>query len=289
MKNNMNEITIKSNAKINLGLDIVGKRDDGYHLLKTVMQSVSLCDILKIEKSDAISVECSDKNIPFSEENLAYKAAKAFFSETKIKSGAHIFIEKNIPSQAGLGGGSADAAGTIYALNKLYKTYLSDEQLCKIGAKVGSDVPFCIVGGTMLCEGVGEILTPLKNIYEHTILIAKGKSGISTVEAYKTYDKLNGINHPDIDMLVNAINNEENFYHYCKNVLELTAFLSSVDEIKETMTEFGAHVSAMTGSGSAVFGIFENKTLAEKCCQEFKKSGIYAFVSTPTDKGIEEI
>lgn len=289
MKNNMNEITIKSNAKINLGLDIVGKRDDGYHLLKTVMQSVSLCDILKIEKSDTISVECSDINIPLSEENLAYKAAKAFFSETKIKGGAHIFIEKNIPSQAGLGGGSADAAGTVYALNKLYETDLSDEQLCKIGAKVGSDVPFCIVGGTMLCEGVGEILTPLKNISEHTILIAKGKSGISTVEAYKTYDKLNGINHPDIDMLVNAINNGENFCHYCKNVLELTAFLSSVDEIKETMTEFGAQISAMTGSGSAVFGIFENNTLAEKCCQEFKKTGIFAFISIPRDKGIEEI
>ncbi|MBP0959505.1 MAG: 4-(cytidine 5'-diphospho)-2-C-methyl-D-erythritol kinase, partial [Oscillospiraceae bacterium] len=160
----MDKISVKANAKINLGLDIVGIRDDGYHLLKTVMQSVSLYDIIALEKANDISVICSDETLPCGEQNLAFKAAKLFFEETKIVGGVKISIEKNIPSQAGLGGGSADAAGTIFALNKLYNADLSDEKLCEIGEKVGSDVPFCIVGGTKLCEGIGERLTSLKPV-----------------------------------------------------------------------------------------------------------------------------
>ena len=285
----MDKISVKANAKINLGLDIVGTRDDGYHLLKTVMQSVTLYDIITLEKSDDISVICSDETLPYDEHNLAFKAAKLFFEETKIVGGVKINIEKNIPSQAGLGGGSADAAGTIVALNKLYDAGLSDEELCKIGEKTGSDVPFCIIGGTMLCEGVGEKLTPLKSISDTKIVIAKGTNGISTIEAYKTYDKLEGIKHPDVDALINAINNGEKFSHLCGNVLELTAFLSSVDEIKETMIELGAENSMMTGSGSAVFGIFDNERLAEKCCENLKKSGFFATVSIPSEQGIEII
>ena len=285
----MDTIKVKANAKINLGLDIVGTREDGYHLLKTVMQSVTLCDIITLKKSDKITLSCSDDTIPCDEKNLAFKAAKLFFEETKINSGAEISIEKNIPSQAGLGGGSANAAGTIFALNKLYETDLSDEKLCEIGAKIGSDVPFCIVGGTMLCEGVGEKLTPIKSIPDMKILIAKGTGGISTIEAYKTYDKLDGIKHPDVDALINAINNGEKFSHLCGNVLELTAFLSSVDEIKETMIELGAENSMMTGSGSAVFGIFSDERLAEKCSENLKKSGLFSFVSVPAKHGIEVI
>lgn len=285
----MDRISVKANAKINLGLDIVGTRNDGYHLLKTVMQSVSLYDIITLEKSDKISVKCSDEMLPCGEQNLAFKAAKLFFEETKIVGGVKISIEKNIPSQAGLGGGSADAAGTIFALNKLYNTDLSDERLCEIGEKVGSDVPFCIVGGTKLCEGIGEKLTSLKPVSDMKIVISKGSDGISTIEAYKTYDKLQGIKHPDIDMLVNAINNGEKFYSLCGNVLELTAFLATVDEIKETMIELGAENSVMTGSGSAVFGIFDNEKLAEKCCENLKKSGLFATVSVPTECGIEII
>lgn len=285
----MDRISVKANAKINLGLDIVGTRNDGYHLLKTVMQSVSLYDIITLEKSDKISVKCSDETLPCDEQNLAFKAAKKFFEETKIVGGVKISIEKNIPSQAGLGGGSADAAGTIFALNKLYNTDLSDERLCEIGEKVGSDVPFCIVGGTKLCEGIGEKLTSLKPVSDMKIVISKGSDGISTIEAYKTYDKLQGIKHPDIDMLVNAINNGEKFSSLCGNVLELTAFLATVDEIKETMIELGAENSVMTGSGSAVFGIFDNEKLAEKCCENLKKSGLFATVSVPTECGIEII
>ncbi len=285
----MDIITVKANAKINLGLDITGTREDGYHLLKTVMQSVSLCDVITLKKADRISLTCSDDTIPCDEKNLAFKAAKLFFEETKINGGVEIGIEKNIPSQAGLGGGSADAAGTIVALNKLYDADLSDEELCKIGEKIGSDVPFCIIGGTMLCEGVGEKLTPMKPICDMKIVIAKGTNGISTIEAYKTYDKLQGIKHPDIDALINAINNGEKFSHLCGNVLELTAFLSSVDEIKETMIELGAENSMMTGSGSAVFGIFSDERLAEKCSENLKKSGFFATISVPTEKGIEII
>ena len=285
----MDRISVKANAKINLGLDITGIREDGYHLLKTVMQSVSLYDIVTLEKSDEISVICSDETLPCDEHNLAFKAAKLFFEETKLSGGVKISIEKNIPSQAGLGGGSADAAGTIFALNKLYDAGLSDEKLCKIGEKVGSDVPFCIIGGTKLCEGVGEKLTSLKPIKNCKIVIAKGTDGISTIEAYKTYDKLQGIKHPDVDELINAIDNEEKFSHLCGNVLELTAFLATVDEIKETMIELGAENSVMTGSGSAVFGIFDNERLAEKCCENLKKSGFFATVSVPAEQGIEII
>ncbi len=285
----MDKISIKANAKINLGLDIVGTRTDGYHLLKTVMQSISLYDILTLEKSDDISVVCSDTTLPCDESNLAFKAAKLFFEETKIVGGVKISIEKKIPSQAGLGGGSADAAGTIFALNKLYSAGLSEEKLCEIGEKIGSDVPFCIIGGTVLCEGVGEILTPLKSVSDVRIVIAKGADGISTIEAYKTYDKLQGIKHPDVDLLINAINNGENFSHLCGNVLELTAFLATVDEIKETMIELGAENSIMTGSGSAVFGIFNSEKSAEKCCENLKKSGLFATISVPTERGIEII
>ena len=152
----------KAYAKINLSLDIVGVRDDGYHLIKTVMQSISLHDVISIsEEGSEISITCNDPSVPCDERNIVYKCAKRFFEYWGIEFGVHIDIQKNIPSQAGLGGGSADGAAVLVLLNRICGNPFSDEELCIIGAKVGADIPFCIVGGCVLCEGIGEVLTPI--------------------------------------------------------------------------------------------------------------------------------
>lgn len=283
----MNTVTLKAYAKINLGLDITGKREDGYHLLKTVMQSVSLCDIITVSCcAGGISVSCDNKNIPADNSNIAYKAAERFFDATNISPEAEIIIQKHIPTEAGLGGGSVDAAAVLIALNILFGTKLSDEQLCNIGVTLGADVPFCIKGGTCLCEGIGEKLTPISTLTADNVVIAKGKDGVSTVTAYKNYDKLTGIVHPDIDKLVSKINAKEPYYSLCQNVFDSTVFLPEADEIRETMTEFGAHTACMTGSGSAVFGIFESASLAQKCKAELDKYVSFCDICSFSERGV---
>ena len=250
------------------------------------MQSISLCDEITVENGiDGIEIICDDADIPSGENNLAYRAAAAFFDAAGISPSAKISIAKKIPSQAGLGGGSADAAGTLVALNTLYGEVFSAEKLCYIGAGLGADVPFCIIGGTALCSGIGEVITPLRAIPETTILIAKGEAGISTAEAYRNYDMLTGIIHPDVAKLVSAVNDGKHFSSFCKNVFEYTVFHADIDEIKETMCEFGASAACMTGSGSAVFGIFNSIQTAEKCRDSLKKSKIFSELCTPVSFG----
>lgn len=284
----MEKIIMTAPAKINLTLNVTGKRSDGYHDLCTIMQSISLCDTLEISanRSGLITVDCTDKTVPcgnMAEKNIAFKAAKAFYDYTNISDiGLHIKIEKHIPSEAGLGGGSSDGAAVIIGMNKLYGTYLSDEKLCRIGLKVGADVPFCIAGGTKLCRGIGENISPALPLEDCFIVIGKGSGGISTKEAYEKIDRLNNYNVSDPSLYDGTLSS---LGKSGGNIFEKVTESSDVSEIKKICTELGAEYSAMSGSGSAVFGLFINRQDAEKCFLYLKERDFFAEVCKPLPHG----
>lgn len=290
-----NSVTVRTPAKINLLLDIVGKRTDGYHFMKTVMQAISLYDEVTVEKDDGeeITISCSDEKVPCDSRNLAYKAAEAFFGYTKLpRTGLKIEIEKNIPMQAGLAGGSTDAAAVLRGMNELFEAGLPDDELADIAVTIGADVPFCLIGGTALAEGIGEMLTPLPNLSgDCFILIAKPSAGISTVEAYAKYDALVAPEHPEYNDLIAAIavGGIDKIAPYCKNVLEAAADLPEIEEIKKIMLDNGALGASMTGSGSAVFGIFEKKKQASACEDDLSKLAEFTKICTPEAGGAEII
>ncbi len=255
----------KAYAKINLSLDIVGVRDDGYHLIKTVMQSISLHDVISVEKvGSGITVSCNIPYVPCDKRNIVYKCAERFFEHTKNSFGVHIDIQKNIPSQAGLGGGSADGAAVLVLLNKLCNNPLSVEELCQIGAKVGADIPFCIVGGCALCEGIGEVITPINSNLSLNLCIVKPDFGVSTVEAYKAFDSAEILSHPDTDAVIKSLEIGDNTA-LANNLVNVFEMDNRIDEIKDFLVNAGAIASCMSGSGSAVFGILENDSPMPKC------------------------
>lgn len=281
----MMEIKVLAPAKINLMLDVTGKRDDGYHTLTTIMQSVSLADIVEISETDTgkVIVSSDNESISSNQDNIAYKAAVKFINFANIQhNGLNIHIQKNIPSEAGLGGGSADAAAVLAGLNHMYKTDLSLEQLCSIGVSIGADVPFCIVGGTRLCVGIGEIMTetfPLEKCY---IVIAKGNTGISTKSAFEKIDAVGFEKKTDYSLYDGSVQSVKNIGY---NRFELVADNYDVNFIKSNMLKMNADYSAMTGSGSAVFGFFSSVNQAEKCVCFFKEQDIYAEMCTPFSNG----
>ena len=275
---------IKAYAKINLTLDITGKREDGYHLLCMVMQSISLYDEVKISFGEpGIRVICNKDELSGSENNTAYKAAELYFLHTGLKPNVTIHLKKNIPAQAGLGGGSADAAAVLNGLNKILDTKLSYETLCKIGLKIGADVPFCIHGGTALAEGIGEKLTPLKPMPDCYIVICKPFKGVDTKKAYALADAaskkhsgytdkmLKAISKQDVNLIASSLGNE----------FEDVMHLSEVKHIKDSMISLGALGTCMTGSGSAVFGIFSDKNKAEDCKIQLMEYYSDAFLCHP--------
>lgn len=277
----MNSLSLKAYAKINLSLDITGIRDDGYHLLKTVMQSVDIYDTVTVRLNDSgiVKLSCTNTSVPVDNKNTAFKAAEKFFEYCNLKNGADINIEKYIPSEAGMGGASADAAAVITVLNKLTNSKLSDEELLKIGLLVGADVPFCLTGGTALCEGIGEKITPLCKLPECFIVIAKPEIGISTAKAYSEYDKSKKAAIIYTDNLLLALENK-NINQIAKstgNIFELLIQCPEVEDIKHQMMNSGALSSCMTGSGSAVFGIFSDEETAITCKNNLKDK--YPFVS----------
>lgn len=287
----MKKIIMTAPAKINLTLDVTGKRSDGYHTLDSVMQSISLCDTVEISanSSGLITVDCTDKSVPCgdtAEKNISYKAAAAFYSYTEISDiGIHISIEKHIPLEAGLGGGSSDGAAVIVGMNKLYGTNLSDKQLCEIGLNVGADVPFCIVGGTKLCRGIGEDISPAPPLKDCFIVIGKGSSGISTREAYEKIDSLNrperlnsGLYDGSLSSLAKAGG----------NIFERVTDNSDVSEIKRINAECGAAYTAMSGSGSAVFGLYRGRADAEKSLSLLREKGFFAEICTPLPYGAKQ-
>lgn len=288
----MEKIIMTAPAKINLMLDVTGRRGDGYHTLDTVMQSISLCDTVEIfsNGSGAVTVDCTDKSVPcgkYAEKNIAFKAAMAFYSCTGISDvGLHISIEKRIPSQAGLGGGSSDGAAVIAGMNMLYGTKLSDSQLCDIGAKVGADVPFCIIGGTKLCKGIGEVISPAPQLEDCFIVIGKGSGGISTAEAYKKIDCLSPSNEQNSLMYDGTICSLKKT---CGNIFETVTKTKDVSEIKKICAECGAAYSAMSGSGSAVFGLFLKHREAVNCSLSLKEQNFFAEICKPLTYGVKPI
>ncbi|MBO4897145.1 MAG: 4-(cytidine 5'-diphospho)-2-C-methyl-D-erythritol kinase [Clostridia bacterium] len=281
--------SIRAYAKINLSLDIAGRRDDGYHLLKSIMQSVSLYDKVTVEKTDGDSIEVST-NLSYlatDRRNIAYLAAEYFLSELNKKDGIKIDIEKNIPMGAGLAGGSADAAATLFALNGIYGSPLGKEKLLEIGLRCGADVPFCMTGGTCLAEGLGEILTPLSPLPDCHILIVKPKMSINTKSAFADYDKTVSTMHPKTDEIIKCLDsgNLHEISVRLYNVLEnaVAPYYKELNKYKGIMLECGALGSVMTGSGSAVFGIFTDSEKAEKAKKKFSRMKIASFLTVPVN------
>lgn len=274
----MDSLVLNAKAKINLYLDVTGKRADGYHLLETVMHTVSLCDTVTLTKTgrSGIEISCSDPLIPCNEKNIAYKCAAAFFDKTGISSrGVSIDIIKRIPSQAGMGGGSADGAAVLTGLDRLFETGLSEGELISIGARIGADIPFCIKGGCGYCTGIGEIIEPLPAICG-CVLIGKGQAGISTAEAFGKIDSLgSGIGIPGIKKIFGNVSSLTDIASYCRNIFDDVTSLEEVTDIKRIMKENGAVCSAMTGSGSAVFGLFEPENVAFKAQEVLKQKNYF--------------
>lgn len=281
-------LKIKAPAKINLFLDIIGKLDNGYHSLFMVMQSIGLCDEITLEKNGfgEIFLTCSESRIPADKRNIAYKAALAFFEKTNIEPDVTIGIKKRIPFEAGLAGGSADAAAVIVGLNELYGTELSESELCEIGLKVGSDVPFCIAGGTCLSQNTGGVLSKLKPLADCYIVLAKPEAGVSTAEAYALADNTH-IYRPDSMRMLDACEKGdfEGICKYAGNVFEQVIEVAERVEFRRIMNSNGASLCQMSGSGPTVFGLFKEKENAEKCAGELKKICSDVYLTTPVNHG----
>ena len=275
----MGNILIKKTpAKINLTLDVTGKLENGYHTLSMIMQSIDVCDELSFEKTaDETILFSMNKDLPDkipAEKNLVYKAAKLMKDTFKIDGGFKIHLTKNIPAAAGLAGGSSDCAATLIGINELCGLGLDIEKLCEIGVKLGADVPFCIRKGTMLAEGIGEILTPLAPLTGIPVLLIKPNISISTPYVYK-HLKLNELDyHPDNKAVISYIkdNNIKKIAASLSNVLETVTIHENpiIAELKHYLTENGAIGSLMSGSGPTTFGIFENMETAKKAYEKAK-------------------
>ena len=272
-----------ANAKINLFLDVTSKREDGFHNIKSIMQSVSLCDTLFISATEAdrteinLSVDAFD--IPTDSSNLICVSAKKYLEYFKKNAIVEITLEKRIPTGAGLGGGSADAAAVLRGLNRIFR-YANEEQLLAIASDIGSDVPFCLVGGTAFCEGKGEVLTPIAFHGELHVVIAIGRERISTPEAYRSLDRyFNSRFIPDKrgDALICDMDSSVISCGNLYNVFEVVISLPEIDKIKEILAKSGAECTLMSGSGPAVFGIFQDKESASLAEETLINEGFTAF------------
>lgn len=270
-------VLVKAFAKINLSLDIVGKREDGYHLLEMVMQNVELHDDIIIEQiEEGIMLTCNKAYVPVDERNIAYKAAKLLMDTKGIRKGVRIDITKRIPVAAGLAGGSADAAAVLKGMNELFDLKMSTEELMEEGLKLGADVPYCIVGGTCLCEGVGEVVTPLKPFRGHTILLVKPSFGVSTKEAYGLFE-LDRINrHVETGKLIKAMEDDDlnGVNYYSRNLLENVVLprYPILKSIKQMLSRNGSIVTLMSGSGPTIYGIFRDVSAADNAARALNRN-----------------
>ena len=276
---------IKAYAKINISLDIVGKREcDGYHLLRMIMQNIDLYDEIEVEKQECgIILECNKSYVPVDNRNLAYKAAEIFKERYDIVDGVKINIEKNIPVSAGLAGGSTDAAAVLKVMNKLFNVNATEEELMELGLKLGADIPYCIHGGTALCEGIGEIITPIKPFRDKIVVLVKPAFGVSTKEVYKNFNLEKVKQHPKTAEIINAIENDDlNFVaSNMKNLLENVTLRKHkiLIKIKEEMNACGAINSMMSGSGPTVFAFFDDMLKAQRCFEKMKKKYSDVFIT----------
>lgn len=272
----MNSIKLKARAKINLGLDVLSKREDGYHEVRMVMQTIGLYDriIMKKIKFPEIKIVTNLSFLPVNENNLVYKAAKLLIDEFGIQEGVFIDLNKFIPVAAGMAGGSSDAATVLYGMNKLFHLNLSVKQLMERGVKIGADVPYCIMRGTALAEGIGEKLTKITPMPKCFVVIAKPPINVSTKLVYENLD-MNGVeHHPDIDGIIEAIEQKDlaGLADKMGNVLENVTIplYPVIEKIKLDMKKHGAIQAMMSGSGPTVFGLFDEYQTALKCVEELK-------------------
>ena len=272
----MNSYQIKAYAKINLGLDVLRRLENGYHEVKMVMQTVGIYDELTLTRTEAgITVTTDKEELPTDDNNLIYKAARIMMEEYHLEGGIHIHLKKNIPIAAGMAGGSTDAAATFKGMNRLYDLDCTLEELMKLGVRVGADVPYCVLGGTALAEGIGEKLTSLNPAPDCYVLVAKPDINVSTRYVYEHLDAEGVTEHPDIDGMVEAIWEEslQGILDRMGNVLEHVTVKEYpvVGELKNRMRDLGALNSLMSGSGPTVFGIFVNERLAREAFEQMKK------------------
>ena len=268
------ETSIEARAKINLTLDVTGRREDGYHTVRMVMQSVALHDDVHVtvthgeKKPRGIVLSCNLPFLPVDERNLAYRAAELFYAQTgTLLETCEIHIEKRIPIAAGLAGGSTDAAAVLRALNALHETGLSDDALCEMGLKLGADVPYCLRGGTMLAEGIGEELTALASMPHCWVVLCKPPFGVSTKEVYTAIDAVELKDRPDTKGMIRALE-QQDFAGICKrlnNVMETVTATKrrQIGEIRAFLRENGADGTLMSGSGPTVFGLFSDENRAK--------------------------
>ena len=280
----MDSLWINAPAKINLGLDVIRRREDGYHEVQMIMQSIRLFDRLTLAKSKnpGINLTTNLGFLPVNEDNLVYKSAKLLMDEFNIDTGVSIQLDKRIPVAAGMAGGSTDAASCLLAMNRLFNLKLSDQQLMERGVTLGADIPYCIMKGTALSEGIGEILSPLPAAPDCYVLIAKPGFHVSTKFVYSNLKLDEQTDHPDIDHMIECIQ-ENNLRDLCdsmSNILETVTIPEhpEIADIKKTMLEQGALGSLMSGSGPTVFGIFDDPNKAKAAKEKCKKLPYRCFV-----------
>lgn len=276
----MDKLQLKALGKINLGLDVLGKRENGYHDVRMVMQTLYLYDAVTLikEETDGIEIESNLYFLPKDENNIAWRAARLLMDEFHIEGGIRIVLEKHIPVAAGMAGGSSNAAAVLYGMNRMYELGLSQQELMDRGVTLGADVPYCIMRGTVLAEGIGEILSPLPPMPRCQILIAKPPISVSTKAIYQALDSKEIEEHPDIDGIIDGLKKQD--LHQVAgamgNVLEdVTMEMHPViGKIKNCMLEHGALGAMMSGSGPTVFGIYDDKNKIRTAMSRIKKQGL---------------
>lgn len=276
----MDEIRLKALAKINLGLDVTGCREDGYHLVRMIMQTIHLFDSIQMEKikETEIRLTTNIRFLPTNEHNIAYKAAKLLMDEFEIRQGIHIDIKKCIPVSAGMAGGSTDAAAVLYGMNQMYGLKLSNKQLARRALTLGADVPYCLMRGTALAEGIGEKLTRLPAMPRCPVVIAKPGISVSTKWVYENLTLDDESAHPDIDRLVNDIKQQDlkGLASHMGNILEGVTVREYpvIAQIKESLIGHGALNAMMSGSGPTVFALFDDRGRAREAADVLRTSGL---------------
>lgn len=290
----MNSIGLKSRAKINLSIDVLGKRQDGYHIVEMIMQTIDLYDNLKITQieEDSIKIKSNSQDIPLNQDNIVYKAANILKEKFNIKKGIEISIQKKIPVAAGMAGGSSNAAAVLVGLNRIWDLGLNQLELKDIALQLGADVPFCITGGSALAQGIGEELTDIKGLNENIhILICKPNIFVSTKEVYQSLDMNEIKKRPDNQKLIDAlqVNDVKYVSENMVNVLEevTSSKYNEINQIERIIMDNKALGSMMSGSGPTVFGLFDNKEYAIRAKEELLQNYNQVYLVKSSDKGVE--
>lgn len=285
----MNAIAIESHGKVNLTLDVLKRRDDGFHEIRSVMQSITLADHLVIAKCDSGINLSTNYQFVAQEENLAWKAAFLFLEVLELDQGVIIKLTKKLPIAAGLGGGSGNAAAVLWGLNELFQTQLSLGELQKIGKRLGADVPFCLEGGTILAEGIGEKLTRLPAVNHYSLVLIKPSESVSTAAVYQGMEP-QMFSDRYSDSFIKALNKGDQIHKFLGNALEQVtcSLVGSIELWKERLLQGGAEASLMSGSGPTIIGFFTSQILAAQFCQQWGQS-CWMTVTSPCDRGLSVV